>query len=111
MYSRFTERAEKVLMLAQEEARRLGHNVVGTEHLLLGLVHEGEGVAAKALKNLGVDLGRLRSETLKLVGKGEEPIFSSWPLRPEQNGYWNLPGTKPGKWESITSAQSTSSSA
>ncbi|HOB23194.1 MAG TPA: Clp protease N-terminal domain-containing protein, partial [Bacillota bacterium] len=71
MYSRFTERAEKVLMLAQEEARRLGHNVVGTEHLLLGLVHEGEGVAAKALKNLGVDLGRLRSETLKLVGKGE----------------------------------------
>lgn len=71
MYSRFTERAEKVLMLAQEEARSLGHSVVGTEHLLLGLVREGSGVAAKALQNLGVDLGKLRTETLKLVGKGE----------------------------------------
>ncbi len=71
MNSRFTERAEKVLMLAQEEARSLGHNVVGTEHLLLGLVHEGTGVAARALQNLGVDLGRLRTETLRLVGKGE----------------------------------------
>lgn len=71
MYSRFTERAEKVLMLAQEEARNLGHNVVGTEHLLLGLVREGSGVAARALQSLGVDLGRLRSETMKLMGKGE----------------------------------------
>ncbi|MGB9920994.1 MAG: ATP-dependent Clp protease ATP-binding subunit [Moorellales bacterium] len=73
MPSRFTERAQRVLRLAEEEARNLGHAAVGTEHLLLGLVREGEGVAARALKNLGVDLERVRKEVTKLVGKAPGP--------------------------------------
>ena len=64
----FTPRAKRVLELAVEEARSLGHNSVGTEHLLLGLIREGEGVAAKVLLELGVDRKRVREETLKLLG-------------------------------------------
>ena len=64
----FTPRAKRVLELAVEEARSLGHNYVGTEHLLLGLIREGEGVAAKVLLELGVDRKRVREETLKLLG-------------------------------------------
>ena len=72
---RFTERARKVLSFAQEEAQRLQHNFVGTEHLLLALVREGEGVAAKSLKNLGVvDLGQIRSLVETFVKPGEESV-------------------------------------
>jgi ATP-dependent Clp protease ATP-binding subunit ClpC len=60
-FDKFTERARKVLQLAQEEAQRFNHNYIGTEHLLLGLVREGEGVAAKVLGNLGVELNKVRS--------------------------------------------------
>ncbi len=67
---RFTERANRVIALAQEEARRLHHNAFGTEHILLGLIREGEGVAAKALMSLNVDLGRVRNEVERLVGPG-----------------------------------------
>ncbi|MDZ4131708.1 MAG: Clp protease N-terminal domain-containing protein, partial [Dethiobacteria bacterium] len=58
MFGRFTERAQQVLVLAQEEAKRLNHNFIGTEHLLLGLVREGSGIAARALQNMAVDLNR-----------------------------------------------------
>ncbi|MFH1519667.1 MAG: ATP-dependent Clp protease ATP-binding subunit [Candidatus Omnitrophota bacterium] len=70
MFNRFTERARKVLVLAKEEARRFNHDYIGTEHILLGLVREGEGVACAVLQNLGVDLERLRIEVEKLVSTG-----------------------------------------
>ncbi|KKM12744.1 Clp protease ClpX [Clostridiales bacterium PH28_bin88] len=69
--ARFTERTQRVLNLAAEEAVGLGHPAVGTEHLLLGLLKEGEGVAARALTNLGVDLGRMREEVVKVIGRGD----------------------------------------
>ncbi len=72
MFGRFTERAEKVILLSQDEARRLGHNVVGTEHLLLGLVREGQGIAAKVLQSLGLGLEQIRGEVEKVIGRGEE---------------------------------------
>jgi len=71
MFGRFTERAQKVVVLSQEEARRLGHNVVGTEHILLGLAAEGEGVAARALQNMDISLDKVRSEVEKVIGRGE----------------------------------------
>ena len=70
MFNRFTERARKVLVLAKEEARRFNHDYIGTEHILLGLVREGEGVACAVLQNLGIDLERLRIELEKLVSAG-----------------------------------------
>ena len=71
MFGRFTERAQKVLILAQEEAKRFNHNFVGTEHLLLGLVREGEGIAAKALLSLGVELNTVRLQVEKMIGKSD----------------------------------------
>lgn len=71
MFGRFTDRAQKVIVLAQEEARRLGHTVVGTEHILLGLIAEGEGVAAKALSALGISVDQVRGEVERVIGKGE----------------------------------------
>ncbi|MBM0067827.1 ATP-dependent Clp protease ATP-binding subunit [Alkalicoccobacillus gibsonii] len=72
MFGRFTERAQKVLALAQEEAIRLGHNNIGTEHILLGLIREGEGIAAKALQALGLGPEKLQKEVETLIGKGQE---------------------------------------
>jgi ATP-dependent Clp protease ATP-binding subunit ClpC len=72
MFGRFTERAQKVLALAQEEAIRLGHNNIGTEHILLGLVREGEGIAAKALYGLGLGSDKIQKEVENLIGKGTE---------------------------------------
>ncbi|WP_251553852.1 ATP-dependent protease ATP-binding subunit ClpC [Neobacillus muris] len=72
MFGRFTERAQKVLALAQEEAIRLGHNNIGTEHILLGLVREGEGIAAKALYGLGLGSDKIQKEVENLIGKGQE---------------------------------------
>jgi ATP-dependent Clp protease ATP-binding subunit ClpC len=74
MFERFTDRARRVVVLAQEEARMLEHDYIGTEHLLLGLIHEGEGVAAKALRALDVDLDTLRREVEALVGRGQQPM-------------------------------------
>jgi len=73
MFGRFTQRAQRVIILAQEEARRLAHSYVGTEHILLGLVREGEGVAAKALESLDVSLERVRSEVEEMIGRGQHP--------------------------------------
>lgn len=72
MFGRFTERAQKVLALAQEEAVRLGHNNIGTEHILLGLIREGEGIAAKALVALGLGLEKIQDEVETLIGRGQE---------------------------------------
>ncbi|WP_043931608.1 ATP-dependent protease ATP-binding subunit ClpC [Bacillus sp. EB01] len=72
MFGRFTERAQKVLALAQEEAIRLGHNNIGTEHILLGLVREGEGIAAKALYGLGLGSEKIQKEVETLIGRGQE---------------------------------------
>ncbi|QZA33098.1 ATP-dependent Clp protease ATP-binding subunit [Hydrogenibacillus sp. N12] len=72
MFGRFTERAQKVLSYAQDEAVRLGHNSIGTEHILLGLIREGEGIAAKALMNLGLSLEKIREEVEALIGRGHE---------------------------------------
>ncbi|MDW7740557.1 MAG: ATP-dependent Clp protease ATP-binding subunit [Bacillota bacterium] len=74
MFGRFTERAQQVLVLAQEEAKRLNHNFIGTEHLLLGLVREGSGIAARALQNMAVDLNSVRNEVERITPKGEKVI-------------------------------------
>lgn len=76
MFGRFTERAQKVLALSQEEAVRLGHNNIGTEHILLGLVREGEGIAAKALQSLGLEVSKIQEEVEKLIGVGKQPTQS-----------------------------------
>ncbi|TQS76100.1 ATP-dependent Clp protease ATP-binding subunit [Ornithinibacillus gellani] len=74
MFGRFTERAQKVLALSQEEAVRLGHHNIGTEHILLGLVREGEGIAAKALESLGLEAPKIQEEVEKLIGKGKQTM-------------------------------------
>ncbi len=74
MFGRFTERAQQVLVLAQEEAKRLNHNFIGTEHLLLGLVREGSGIASRALQEMAVDLSRVRAEVERITPKGEKVI-------------------------------------
>ncbi len=79
---KFTERARKVLMLAQEEATRLNHNYIGTEHLLLGLVREGEGIAAKALANMGIDLERVRGAVELIIGRGDQDSVGDGGLTP-----------------------------
>jgi ATP-dependent Clp protease ATP-binding subunit ClpA len=81
-FDKFTERARKVLTLAQEEATRLNHNYIGTEHLLLGLVREGEGVAAKVLSNLGVDLDGVRDQIEFIIGRGDRMIVGEIGLTP-----------------------------
>ena len=73
MFERFTERARRAVVLAQEEARKLDHGYIGTEHLLLGLIREGEGVAAKALESLGISLKTVREQVVARVGRGQRP--------------------------------------
>ena len=70
MFERFTDRARRVVVLAQEEVRTLGHGDVGTEHILLGLIREGDGVAAKALDALGISLGTVRQQVEEVIGQG-----------------------------------------
>ena len=82
MFERFTEKAIKVIMLAQEEARRLGHNFVGTEQLLLGLIGEGTGVAAKTLKSMGINLKDARVEVEKIIGRGSGFVAVEIPFTP-----------------------------
>jgi hypothetical protein len=81
-FDKFTERARKVLRLAQEEAQRFNHNYIGTEHLLLGLVREGEGVAAKVLNNLGVELSNVRSSVELIIGRGDRIVLGEIGLTP-----------------------------
>uniref|UniRef100_A0A7C1X1Q2 ATP-dependent Clp protease ATP-binding subunit n=1 Tax=Thermomicrobium roseum TaxID=500 RepID=A0A7C1X1Q2_THERO len=81
-FEKFTERARKVLALAQEEARRFNHNYIGTEHLLLGLVREGEGVAARVLQSMGVQLPKVRSAVEFIIGRGESTVVGEIGLTP-----------------------------
>ena len=82
MFERFTERARQVVVLAQEEARTLQHNYVGTEHILLGLLREEEGIAARALEALEITVGRVREEVIRIVGWGEEVESEQIPFTP-----------------------------
>ena len=72
MLERFTDRARRVVALAQEEAKRLNHNYIGTEHILLGLIREGEGVGAKALESLGISLDAVRQQVEEIIGQGQQ---------------------------------------
>jgi ATP-dependent Clp protease ATP-binding subunit ClpC len=81
-FDRFTERARRVLTLAQEEAQRFNHNYIDTEHLLLGLVREGDGVAAKVLANLGVELNKVRSTVEFIIGRGDRAVLGEIGLTP-----------------------------
>src|SRR2546430_16197528 len=82
MFERFTDRARRVVVLAQEEARMLNHNYIGTEHILLGLIHEGEGVAAKALEQLNISLDAVRSQVEEIIGQGQAAPTGHIPFTP-----------------------------
>jgi ATP-dependent Clp protease ATP-binding subunit ClpC len=82
MFERFTDRARRVVVLAQEEARMLNHNYIGTEHILLGLIHEGEGVAAKALESLGISLDAVRRQVEEIIGQGQQAPSGHIPFTP-----------------------------
>ncbi|RIK14520.1 MAG: NDP-hexose 4-ketoreductase [Acidobacteria bacterium] len=82
MFERFTDRARRVVVLAQEEARLLNHNYIGTEHLLLGLIHEGEGVAAKALESLDISLDAVRQQVQEIIGQGQQSPTGHIPFTP-----------------------------
>src|SRR3546814_9223180 len=80
MFERFTDRARRVVVLAQEEARMLSHNYIGTEHILLGLIHEGEGVAAKALESLDISLEAVRAQVEEIIGQGQQAPIGHHPF-------------------------------
>ena len=82
MFERFTDRARRVVVLAQEEARRLDHNYIGTEHLLLGLIREADGVAAKALESLGIGLDAVRQQVEEIIGQGQQAPSGHIPFTP-----------------------------
>ena len=82
MFEMFTDRARRVVVLAQEEARALDHNYIGTEHILLGLIHEGEGVAARALESLGISLEAVRQQVEEIIGRGQDPQSGHIPFTP-----------------------------
>src|SRR6476646_5707436 len=82
MFERFTDRARRVVVLAQEEARMLNHNYIGTEHILLGLIHEGEGVAAKALESLDISLEAVRAQVEEIIGQGQQAPSGHIPFTP-----------------------------
>ncbi len=82
MFERFTDRARNVVVLAQDEARLLNHNYIGTEHILLGLIHEGEGVAAKALDLLGISLAAVRQQVEEIIGRGQQAPSGHIPFTP-----------------------------
>ena len=82
MFERFTERARRVIVLAQEEARMLSHRHIGTEHLLLGLLHEGDGAAATALTSLGISLEAARQQVEEIVGQGKQTQSGYIPFTP-----------------------------
>jgi ATP-dependent Clp protease ATP-binding subunit ClpC len=82
LFERFTDRARRVVVLAQEEARLLNHNYIGTEHILLGLIHEGEGVAARALESMGISLESVRSQVVEIIGQGAQAPSGHIPFTP-----------------------------
>ena len=82
MFERFTDRARRVVVLAQDEAKALNHNYIGTEHLLLGLISEGEGVAAKALESLDISLEAVRAQVEEIIGHGTSTADGPYSLYP-----------------------------
>ena len=82
MFEKFTDKARRVVVLAQEEAKLLNHNYIGTEHILLGLIHEGEGVAAKALESLGINLDSVRQQVQEIIGQGQQAPAGHIPFTP-----------------------------
>ena len=90
MFERFTDRARRVVVLAQDEARSLNHNYIGTEHLLLGLITEGEGVAAKALESLDINKDAVRTAVIDIIGEGEKPVEGHIPFTPRAKRVFEL---------------------
>ena len=90
MFERFTDRARRVVVLAQEEARLLNHNYIGTEHLLLGLAHEGEGVAAMALESLGISPEAVRAQVEEIIGQGQRAPTGHIPITPRAKKVFEL---------------------
>lgn len=90
MFERFTDRARRVVVLAQDEARSLNHNYIGTEHLLLALITEGEGVAAKALESLDINKDAVRSAVIDIIGEGEKPVEGHIPFTPRAKRVFEL---------------------
>jgi ATP-dependent Clp protease ATP-binding subunit ClpC len=80
MFERFSDRARRVIVLAQEEARMLDHNYIGTEHILLGLIREDDGVAARALESLGINLEAMRQAVEDIIGRGAQPLPETGPI-------------------------------
>jgi len=106
MFERFTEKAIKVVMLAQEEARRLGHNFVGTEQILLGLIGEGTGISAKVLKSMGVNLKEARVEVEKIIGRGSGFVAVEIPFTPRAKRVLELSLEEAPSWGTTTSVPS-----
>ena len=92
MFERFTDRARRVVVLAQDEARALNHNYIGTEHLLLGLIHEGEGVAAKALESMDISLDAVRAQVVEIIGEGQSAPSGHIPFTPRAKRVFELRG-------------------
>ena len=90
MFERFTDRARRVVVLAQDEARGLKHNYIGTEHLLLGLISEGEGVAAKALAMMDINDGDVRASVIEIIGEGEKTVEGHIPFTPRAKRVFEL---------------------
>ena len=112
MFERFTDRARRVVVLAQEEARMLNHNYIGTEHILLGLIHEGEGVAAKALESLGISLEAVRQQVEEIIGqRANSRTVRPHPLHSaRQEDAGAFAARSPAAWDTTTSGPSTSCS-
>ncbi len=110
MFERFTDRARRVVVLAQEEARLLNHNYIGTEHILLGLIHEGEGVAAKALESLGISLEAVRAQVEEIIGHGGQAPSGHIPFTPARRRSSSSRCAKRSSSATTTSGPNTSSS-
>ena len=110
MFERFTDRARRVVVLAQEEARLLNHNYIGTEHILLGLIHEGEGVAAKALESLGISLEAVRAQVEEIIGHGGSAPSGHIPFTPTRRRSSSCHCARRCSSATTTSAPSTSCS-
>ena len=111
MFERFTDRARRVVVLAQEEARMLNHNYIGTEHILLGLIHEGEGVAAKALESLGISLDAVRQQVEEIIGQGQQAPSGHIPFTPRAKKVRSCRCARRCSSGTTTSGPSTSCSA
>jgi len=112
MFERFDQRARRVVVRAQEEARMHNHNYIGTEHILLGLIREGEGVAAKALGSLGISLDAVRQQVEEIIGQGQQAPSGHIPFTPRAKKVLELSlCAKRCSWATTTSAPSTSCSA